>query len=138
MPNNSSHRCNRTMSIGDDDTMMRCQLPMGHDGPHEESYESETYGKVTTTFEKGTTPVQMERLKHMIPAGETCQFEDGRKCQFLAIQDQLEGENPKLACYLSGGIFTRIQPSEYCKGYACYLSRGLFRRRNWPSYRPSE
>ncbi len=89
---------------------------MGHDGLHEESYESETYGKVTTTFEKGVTPVRIERLKHMIPDGDICWFKDGRRCPFLASRDQLEGESAEFACYLSGDFFTRIQPSEYGKG----------------------
>lgn len=91
-------RCNRTMSIGDDDSLMWCQLPMGHKGPHQDIYESEHYGRVTTTFEKGDTSVRMSRLRHMIPAGNICWFKDGRKCPFLALTDHLEGESPELAC----------------------------------------
>lgn len=49
--------CNRAMSIGDDhgdnEATMRCRLPMGHDGPHQETYESCSHGKVTVSFEKG-------------------------------------------------------------------------------------
>jgi hypothetical protein len=109
------------MFIAEDDSLMRCQLPMGHKGPHQEACETECYGKVTTSFEKGSVPVQVERLKHMIPEGDICWFEDGRKCQFLALTDRLEGERPEFACYLSGDnlskdIFTRLRPSEYCKG----------------------
>ena len=116
MPDNEAKICNRCMSIGDDDSLMRCQLPMGHEGPHQDIYESECYGKVTTTFEKGNTPVIMARLKHMVPAGGICWFKDGRKCPFLALTDHLEGESPDFACYLSGDVFTHIRPSEYCKG----------------------
>ena len=115
MPN-SNHRCNRTMFIGDDDTRMRCELPVGHDGPHEESCESETYGKVTTSFEKGVTPVQIRRLKHMLPDGDLCWFKDGRKCPFLAIRDRFVGESIKFACYLSGEWSHFFSPSEYGKG----------------------
>lgn len=117
MPDNEAKICNRCMSIGDDDSLMRCQLPMGHKGPHQEAYESAYNGKVTTSFEKGATPVQIERLKHMIPEGDICWSKDGRKCQFLALTDYLEGEMPNLACYLSGdNLFTRILPSEFHKG----------------------
>jgi hypothetical protein len=108
-------RCNRTMSIGDDDSLMWCQLPMGHDGPHQESYDSERFGKVTTTFENGTTPVRMNRLKHMVPAGRICWFKDGRTCPFLALTDHPEGEASEFACYLSADT-NPIWPSEFHKG----------------------
>ncbi len=111
--------CNRSRSIddeGDNRATMRCQLPMGHDGPHEESYDSHKFGKVTTTFEKGAAPVLMGRLKHMVPGGRTCFFPDGRWCPFLACLDHQEGESPELDCYLSGDFFTRIWPDEYRKG----------------------
>ena len=113
--------CNRCMSIGDDEgdneAMMRCQLPMGHDGPHQEAYESGSHGKVTITFEKGFTPVKIERVRHMIPAGETCQFENGRNCPFLAFLG-MDGVWKQFACYLSGDICggSRFYPDEFHKG----------------------
>lgn len=116
MLDNEEKQCNRTMSIGDDDSLIRCQLPMGHKGPHQESYESAYNGKVTTAFEKGATPVQIERVKHMIPDGDICWFKDGRKCPFLAIRDRFVGESIKFACYLSGEWSHFFSPSEYGKG----------------------
>ncbi len=122
MSNNESKICNRCMSIGDDhgdnEATMRCQLPMGHDGPHQEAYESGGHGKVTVTFEKGFTPVKIERLQHMIPAGETCQFEDGLNCPFLAALG-MDNERMKFACYLSGDVFggtPHFYPNEFQKG----------------------
>lgn len=113
--------CNRTMSIGDDygdnEATMHCQLPMGHRGPHQESYESFRHGKVTVTFEKGFTPVHIKRLLHMIPAGETCQFKDGRACPFLAFLG-MDDAWKTFACYLSGDVCggTRFYPDEFHKG----------------------
>ncbi|MBU2774200.1 hypothetical protein HMI48_10025 [Acidithiobacillus ferrooxidans] len=114
--------CNRCMSIGDDhgdnEATMRCQLPMGHDGPHQETYESCNHGKVTVSFEKGFTPVQIERVRHMIPAGESCQFSDGSHCPFLAFLG-MDDEWKKFACYLSGDVWgggSRFYPREFSKG----------------------
>ncbi|MCL4526527.1 MAG: hypothetical protein M1492_08685 [Gammaproteobacteria bacterium] len=114
--------CNRCMSIGDDhgdnSATLRCRLPMGHDGPHQETYEDDIHGKVTVSFEKGFAPVRLERVKHMIPEGRTCQFEDGRNCPFLALHG-MDGERKRLACYLSGDIWgggSRFYPNEFSKG----------------------
>ena len=114
-------RCNRVLSIGDDhgdnEATMRCQLPMGHDGPHQEIYEGYRQGKVTVLFEKGFTPVLIERVRHMIPAGETCQFSDGHNCPFLAFIG-MDDEWKEFACYLSGNICggSRFYPDEFHKG----------------------
>ena len=118
---NNAKQCNRCMSIGDDwgdnEATMRCQLLMGHDGPHQETYESCSHGKVTVSFEKGFTPVRMKRVKHMVPDGESCQFEDGRNCPFLAFIG-IDDERKKFACYLSGDICggSRFYPNEFQKG----------------------
>lgn len=81
-----------------------------------EAYESAYHGKVITPFEKGSVPVQIERLKHMVPDGDICWLKDGRTCPFLALTDHPEGEAPEFACYLSGDFFTRIWPCQYHKG----------------------
>lgn len=111
--------CNRTMSIDDDEgdnrATMRCQLPMGHDGPHQEIYQSRIHGKVTVSFEKGTAPVLLNRLKHIIPEGETCQFLDGTSCPFLAFVG-MDEEWKEFACYLSSNVTHLIWPSESHKG----------------------
>lgn len=108
-------QCNRVMSMGDDygdnETTIRCQLPIGHDGHHQESYESERYGTVVITFRKGSTPVQMSRLRHMVPSGECCVNSDGAPCPFLAVAG-IDGEKQELACYLSGSADNRIWPSD--------------------------
>ena len=119
---NNTRQCNRAMSIGDDhgdnEATMRCQLPMGHEGQHRETYESCSHGKVTITFEKGFAPVKTERLQHMIPAGETCQFADGRNCPFLAFIGDSKGWKD-FACYLSGDVWrggSQFYPDEFHKG----------------------
>ena len=117
-----NRQCNRCMSIGDDhgdnEATMRCDLPMGHEGPHRETYESHSHGKVTVSFERGFTPVRVERVKHMIPEGRTCQFADGRNCPFLAfIGDSKEWKD--FACYLSGDVWrggSQFYPDEFHKG----------------------
>ncbi|EGQ60915.1 hypothetical protein GGI1_03391 [Acidithiobacillus sp. GGI-221] len=52
--------CGRHMSIaddmGDNEASIRCQLPRGHEGPHQEQYTSYSHGAVTITFEKGHVP----------------------------------------------------------------------------------
>ncbi len=112
-------QCNRIMSMGDDygdnETTIRCQLPMGHHGPHQESYESEWYDTVTITFQKGSTPVQMSRLRHMLPSGENCVISEGVPCPFRAVVGMNSGER-ELACYLSGSTDHQIWPSERYKG----------------------
>ncbi|WP_461281617.1 hypothetical protein [Acidithiobacillus sp.] len=115
MHDNEAKRCNRTMLV--DDGMTCCELPMGHDGPHQESYESDNHGKVTIMFEKGFTPVKIKALQHMIPAGETCQFEDGRNCPFLGFIGEGKGWRD-FACYLSGDVCggSRFYPDEFHKG----------------------
>ncbi len=115
-----ARRCNRVLSIdddhGDNEATMRCQLPMGHEGPHQETYEGYRRGKVTVLFEKGFTPVKIERLQHMIPTGETCQFEDGRNCPFLAFIG-MNDDWKEFACYLSGDAsMSRFYPDEFHKG----------------------
>lgn len=122
----NTSQCNRCMSIGDDhgdnEAIMRCQLPMGHKGPHQETYESCNHGKVTVSFEKGFTPIRVDRVKHMIPEGRTCQFEDGRNCPFLAFLGFGKGvgsNRKKLACYLSGDVWrqgSHFYPNEFQKG----------------------
>ncbi len=76
--------CNRVLFMGDDyrynESAMGCELPMGHDGPHQHMYEGPHGGKVTIVFEKGFARLRIERVQHMIPAGETCWFDDGRAC----------------------------------------------------------
>ncbi len=111
--------CNRIMSMGDDygdnETTIHCQLPMGHKGPHQESYESDSYGMVTITFQKGSTPLQMGRLRHMISSGENCMISEGVPCPFRAVVG-MDGCERELACYLSGSTDNQIWPSERYKG----------------------
>ena len=98
--------CNRRMSIaddmGDNEASIRCQLPRGHKGPHQEQYTSCSHGVVTITFEKGhVPPVDFARISHMIPKGETCIAKDGTKCPFFAFLG-MDGQDNNVSCYLRG------------------------------------
>ncbi len=98
--------CNRHMSIaddmGDNEASIRCQLPRGHKGPHQEQYTSDSYGTVTITFEKGhVPPVDFARIADMIPKGEACIAKDGTKCPFYA-HPGMDKDYHKIFCYLHG------------------------------------
>ncbi|WP_163056785.1 hypothetical protein [Acidithiobacillus ferrooxidans] len=98
--------CNRRMSIaddmGDNEASIRCQLPRGHKGPHQEQHTSGSHGVVTITFEKGhVPPVDFARISHIIPKGETCIPKDGATCPFYAFLG-MDGEDQKDTCYLHG------------------------------------
>ena len=107
MPNTAEQKvCNRRMSIaddmGDNEASIRCQLPRGHKGPHQEQYNSCSHGVVTITFEKGhVPPVDFARIAHMIPKGETCVTRYGPKCPFYAVSG-MDEEHQDVFCYLNG------------------------------------
>ena len=114
--------CNRRMSIGDDmgdnEASIRCQLPKGHSGPHQEQYTSGSHGVVTITFGKGhVPPVDFARIAHMIPKGETCIAKDGTKCPFYAFLG-MDGEDQEVFCYLHGAN-NSIYNDEFHKDSAC-------------------
>ncbi len=98
MPQASEKPCNRV--IFKDDCALGCELPMGHDGPHQHTHEGPRGGAVTIVFEKGFARLQIDRLQHMIPDGKTCWFADGRACPFLAFLG-MDDEFRDYACYLS-------------------------------------
>ncbi len=52
-----------------------------------------------------------------MPSGESCQFEDGRNCPFLAFTG-MHDKWKEFACYLSGDICggSRFYPDEFRKG----------------------
>lgn len=82
--------CGKVMGYNDDAypafVYGQCDLPKGHSGPHAYRYESETNGKVVTTFEKALTILYANKLRHIIPvAYPGCRSPDGlHQCPFLA------------------------------------------------------
>ena len=116
--------CNRRMSIaddmGDNQASIRCRLPRGHKGPHQEQYTSDSYGTVTITFKNGhVPPVDFTRIAHMIPKGETCIAKDGTKCPFYAALD-MGDEYPdrEVFCYLHGE-HNIVYNDEFRKDWNC-------------------
>jgi hypothetical protein len=55
-PKDRDGKCNARLTIGDNfgdnHATMVCQLEPGHEGPHQEVYESHEAGTVTVTWEK--------------------------------------------------------------------------------------
>ena len=117
-PKDKPNECNARLFIGDDwgdnRSTMRCQLPSGHKGRHQEKYKSDASGLVKITWVKDA---RFTCERHGIQADDHC-----HKCDDAPVMCSVHGMQDSYMCFKCSdeGNFVCPVHGEQDNPYGCH------------------